>query len=142
MTVTIVMVISDIRSMCDQMSLARLKERRDFFRLYIVNSACSTICRGRNYDLFIDSRLSRCGIDLGRSPHAQPDETFVNGRLAGLPVGTDSKNIQRAIGKIGTFKPKQAVLRNEAAATLWQIGQFGERDKTFASAVVQKRTGR
>lgn len=36
----------------------------------------------------------------------------------GGPKGT---NIQRAFGKIGTFKPKQTVVRAEAAATLWQI---------------------
>ncbi len=38
------------------------------------------------------------------------------------PLGS---NTQRAFGKIGTFKPKQAVLRYEAAGTLWQQGQFG-----------------
>ncbi len=53
--------------------------------------------------------------------------------------GPKGSNIQRAFGKIGTFKPKQPVLRNEAAATLWQMGQFGERDQTFATAALQKR---
>lgn len=33
-------------------------------------------------------------------------------------------NIQRAFGKIGAFKPKQAATRAEAAATLWQAGEF------------------
>ncbi len=39
--------------------------------------------------------------------------------------GPHGSNIQRAFGKIGKFKPKQPVLRYEAAGTLWQQGQFG-----------------
>jgi|688.fasta_scaffold58962_3 hypothetical protein len=34
-------------------------------------------------------------------------------------------NIIRAFGKLGTFKPKEPVLRHEAAATLWQVDEFG-----------------
>lgn len=52
--------------------------------------------------------------------------------------GPNGSNIQRAFGKIGAFRPKQPVTRSEAAATLWQIGQFGDRDQTFASAVLKK----
>lgn len=37
--------------------------------------------------------------------------------------GPKGSNIERAFGKIGTFKPKQAAKRHEAAATLWQIGR-------------------
>ena len=39
--------------------------------------------------------------------------------------GPFGSNTQRAFAKIGTFKPKPAVLRYEAAGTLWQQGQFG-----------------
>lgn len=39
--------------------------------------------------------------------------------------GPNGNNIQRAFGKIGTFKPKQAVSRQEAAGTLWQVGTHG-----------------
>ncbi len=39
--------------------------------------------------------------------------------------GPNGSNIQRAFGKIGSFKAKQPVLRYEAAGTLWQQGQFG-----------------
>ena len=54
--------------------------------------------------------------------------------------GPQGSNIQRAFGKIGSFKPKKSVLRSEAAASLWQFGQFGDRDQTFASAVLKKKT--
>lgn len=37
--------------------------------------------------------------------------------------GAKGSNIERAFGKIGTFKPKQPAKRHEAAATLWQIGR-------------------
>jgi len=47
--------------------------------------------------------------------------------------GPNGSNIQRAFGKIGTFRPKQAVTRAEAAATLWQFGQFGETQRTNAA---------
>ncbi|MBP9094687.1 S-layer homology domain-containing protein [bacterium] len=50
--------------------------------------------------------------------------------------GPFGSNTQRAFGKIGTFKPKQAVLRYEAAGTLWQQGQFGNNgDITGADAL-------
>jgi hypothetical protein len=50
--------------------------------------------------------------------------------------GPFGSNTQRAFGKIGTFKPKQAVLRYEAAGTLWQQGQFGNNgDVTAADAI-------
>ncbi len=53
------------------------------------------------------------------------------------PYGT---NIQRAFGKIGSFKPKAPVLRNEAAATLWAFGQNANIFKTTAGHARQ-RTG-
>ncbi len=53
--------------------------------------------------------------------------------------GKHGSNIQRAFGKIGTFKPKQSVLRYEAAATLWQMGQFGETQNTNVAAVLQSQ---
>jgi hypothetical protein len=53
--------------------------------------------------------------------------------------GPKGSNIQRAFGKLGSFKPKKSVLRSEAAATLWQFGQFGDRDQTFASAVLKNK---
>lgn len=49
--------------------------------------------------------------------------------------GPKGNNIQRAFGKIGVFHPKQAVLRNEAAATLWQEGQFGFNGPITAGSV-------
>lgn len=54
------------------------------------------------------------------------------------PLGSNS---QRAFGKIGTFKPKQAVLRYEAAGTLWQQGQFGNNgDITGADALKRENS--
>ena len=52
--------------------------------------------------------------------------------------GPHGSNIQRAFGKIGTFRPKQSVTRSEAAATLWQMGQFGDLQKTNAAAVLKQ----
>lgn len=52
--------------------------------------------------------------------------------------GTYGSNIQRAFGKVGTFHPKTAATRAEAAGTLWQIGQFGDHGHT-AAAILQKR---
>ncbi len=49
--------------------------------------------------------------------------------------GPKGSNIQRAFGKIAAFHPKQAVLRNEAAATLWQEGQFGFNGPITAGSV-------
>lgn len=49
--------------------------------------------------------------------------------------GPKGNNIQRAFGKIAAFHPKQAVLRNEAAATLWQEGQFGFNGPITAGSV-------
>lgn len=49
--------------------------------------------------------------------------------------GPKGNNIQRAFGKIGVFHPKQAVLRHEAAATLWQEGQFGFNEPITAGSV-------
>lgn len=51
--------------------------------------------------------------------------------------GLHGSNIQRAFGKIGTFRPKQPVLRYEAAATLWQMGQFGDTEKTNVAEVLK-----
>jgi hypothetical protein len=50
--------------------------------------------------------------------------------------GPKGSNIQRAFGSIGALHPKQAVLRYEAAATLWQIGQFGDTQNTNVAAVL------
>lgn len=49
--------------------------------------------------------------------------------------GPKGNNIQRAFGKIAAFHPKQAVLRSEAAATLWQEGQFGFNGPITAGSV-------
>ncbi len=49
--------------------------------------------------------------------------------------GPKGSNIQRAFGKIAAFHPRQAVLRNEAAATLWQEGQFGFNGPITAGSV-------
>ncbi len=49
--------------------------------------------------------------------------------------GPKGNNIQRAFGKTAAFHPKQAVLRNEAAATLWQEGQFGFNGPITAGSV-------
>ncbi len=56
--------------------------------------------------------------------------------------GPRGSNIQRAFGKVGAFRPKQPVLRSEAAATLWQIGQFGDTQKTTAAAVLKEKGGK
>lgn len=55
--------------------------------------------------------------------------------------GPHGGNIQRAFGKIGAFHPKQPVLRSEAAATLWQIGQFGFTQNTTATTALKGKTG-
>ncbi len=55
--------------------------------------------------------------------------------------GPHGGNIQRAFGKIGAFHPKQSVLRNEAAATLWQIGQFGFTQHTTATTALSGKSG-
>lgn len=51
------------------------------------------------------------------------------------PLGS---NTQRAFGKIGAFKPKQPVLRYEAAGTLWQQGQFGNNGGITAADAVKR----
>lgn len=51
--------------------------------------------------------------------------------------GPHGSNIQRAFGKIGAFHPKQAVLRGEAAATLWQFGQFGFTQRITAASSIK-----
>lgn len=53
--------------------------------------------------------------------------------------GPHGSNIQRAFGKIGTFRPKQPVLRYEAAATLWQMGQFGDTQNTNAAVALKEK---
>jgi outer membrane murein-binding lipoprotein Lpp len=54
--------------------------------------------------------------------------------------GPYGSNIQRAFGKVGTFHPKSAVTRCEAAGTLWQMGQFGHWGHTAAN-IVKNRQG-
>lgn len=53
--------------------------------------------------------------------------------------GPHGSNIHRAFGKIATFRPKQPVTRYEAAATLWQMGQFGDLKNTSAAAVLKQK---
>lgn len=55
--------------------------------------------------------------------------------------GPHGSNIQRAFSKIGTFHPKQPVLRGEAAATLWQFGQFGFTQNTSAAGLANRNAG-
>lgn len=55
--------------------------------------------------------------------------------------GPKGSNMQRAFGSIGAFKPKQPVLRSEAAATLWQIGQFGDTQNTNCQSALAKLKG-
>ena len=55
------------------------------------------------------------------------------------PLGS---NTQRAFGKIGTFKPKQAVLRYEAAGTLWQQGQFGNNGDITATDAIKRENSK
>ncbi|CAN5139635.1 hypothetical protein BH11CYA1_BH11CYA1_50620 [soil metagenome] len=57
-------------------------------------------------------------------------DRYISGPLGG--------NTQRAFGKIGTFKPKQPVLRYEAAGTLWQQGQFGNNGGITASDALKR----
>lgn len=49
--------------------------------------------------------------------------------------GPHGTNIARAFGKVGTFRPKQAVLRSEAGGLLWAFGPFetGTAAKTLAA---------
>lgn len=54
--------------------------------------------------------------------------------------GPYGSNIQRAFGKVGTFHPKSAVTRCEAAGTLWQMGQFGHWGHTAAN-IIKTRQG-
>lgn len=56
--------------------------------------------------------------------------------------GPFGSNTQRAFGKIGTFKPKQAVLRYEAAGTLWQQGQFGNNGDITAADAIKRAAGK
>ena len=53
--------------------------------------------------------------------------------------GPHGSNIQRAFGKIGKFKPKEPVLRSEAAASLWQMGQFGDTHPINAAAALKQQ---
>lgn len=80
----------------------------------------------------------KVGVDLGKSSEPQKgqmgfvwkfsDAADVDERYSGYIhddyyiSGPNGSNIKRAFGKIGAFKPRQAVLRCEAAATLWQFG--------------------
>ncbi|MCA9788268.1 MAG: S-layer homology domain-containing protein, partial [Cyanobacteria bacterium HKST-UBA05] len=82
----------------------------------------------------------KVGLDKGK--RVQPDRSMMNyvwkfsdgdkvdERFTGYIYqdnyggGKKGNNIQRAFGKIGTFKPTQPVLRSEAAATLWQVGSI------------------
>ena len=97
----------------------------------------------------------KIGIDVGKTLppwRAQMDSVWkfsdgkqVDERFTGYVhqdfyvSGPHGSNIQRAFGKIGTFRPKQAVLRYEAAATLWQMGQFGDTQNTNVAAVLKER---
>ena len=58
-------------------------------------------------------------------------DRYISGPLGG--------NTQRAFGKIGTFKPKQAVLRYEAAGSLWQQGQFGNNGGITAADALKRK---
>lgn len=75
----------------------------------------------------------KLGIDTGKThkPEMQlmthawkfSDANQVDPKFSGYILADSSlipfENIKRAFGTVGTFKPKQAVLRHEAAATLW-----------------------
>lgn len=52
--------------------------------------------------------------------------------------GKYGTNINRAFGKLGTFRPKQAVLRCEAAGSLWQMGQFGHHNLNAEAKTANK----
>lgn len=55
-------------------------------------------------------------------------DRYIGGKVGG--------NIERAFGALKTFQPKAPVLRHEAAATLWQLDQFGH--KTAGKALEDK----
>ena len=90
----------------------------------------------------------KVGVDLGKDldPWRSQMETVwkfsdgkdVDERFTGYVhqdfyvSGPRGGNIQRAFGKIGKFQPKQPVTRCEAAATLWQFGQFGDTQRVNA----------
>ncbi len=69
----------------------------------------------------IGSNTSQMKYVWGFSDGDQVDERYT-GYIHG-DYYVDVPNIQRAFGKVGTLKPKQPVLRHEAAATLWQVGK-------------------
>ncbi len=48
-------------------------------------------------------------------------------------------NIQRCFGKIGTLRPKQPVLRHEAAASLWQFGDSANIRSTTAKHALSRK---
>jgi hypothetical protein len=50
-------------------------------------------------------------------------------------AGPYGSNIVRSFGKVGTFRPKQAVTRAQAAGSLWQCGQFAHLGCTAADAL-------
>jgi hypothetical protein len=99
----------------------------------------------------------KVGVDLGKASHPDPsqmayewkfsDSKDVDQRYTGYILadahisGPHGNNIMRAFGKIGTFKPKEPVLRSEAAATLWQVSQFGDIDKATAQGALDRKAG-
>ncbi|CAN5547991.1 hypothetical protein BH10CYA1_BH10CYA1_61240 [soil metagenome] len=97
----------------------------------------------------------KVGLDVGKTLapwRSQMDNVWkfsdgkaVNERFTGYVhqdfyvSGPHGSNIQRAFGKIGALRPKQSVLRSEAAATLWQVGQFGDTQNTNVAAVLKSK---
>jgi hypothetical protein len=94
----------------------------------------------------------KVGVDCGKSYDPYPgqmayvwkfsDAKDVDNRFTGYihqdyyVSGDKGSNIARAFGKVGTLRPKQPVLRCEAAGTLWQFGQFGM-DKANATKALK-----
>ncbi len=50
-----------------------------------------------------------------------------------------NSNIQRCFGKIGTLRPKQPILRHEAAASLWQFGDSANITSTTAKHALSRK---
>lgn len=97
----------------------------------------------------------KVGVDLGKT--IQPDMNMmtyvwkfgdskqVDPKFSGYifnDQGTGAPpygcNIERAFGKIGNLKPKEAVLRNEAAAAIWAFGKFANISQSTAAWALQR----
>lgn len=96
--------------------------------------------------------VMKVGVDMGKTYGADAaqmatiwkfsDADKIDASATGYILAdfyVDNSNLLRAFGKVGTFHPKQAVLRHEAAATLWQFGQFPTISETNATYALKRQ---